>query len=311
MSNAAAFSDRIARRLHHDPATGIFRWRVGQNAGKRAGSPRRDGYWQIRFEGKMWLSHRLAWVYTFSEWPPEMLDHRSGKRDDSALVNVRAATRSLNSRNKHRHRDGRLPGACFDKSSGRWYAQITHNGERFYLGTFATEAEASARFMEAVALRDAGLSFAHLLHTRRPGRRAVKTRRSRRSPEGRYLATVTHRGEDWYLGTFDSEADAQARIDTAEALRDAGESIDHLRCPQPIARGVYRRENGTWRAKIRHEGRDFNLGTFATEAEALERYNAAVALRDAGLSFVHLLTARPALIRAAAEPTPRARSTAG
>lgn len=55
MTGAAAFSDRIARRLHHDPVTGIFRWRDGPNAGKRAGSPRRDGYWQIRFEGKMWL----------------------------------------------------------------------------------------------------------------------------------------------------------------------------------------------------------------------------------------------------------------
>lgn len=169
----------------------------------------------------MWLSHRLAWVYTFSEWPPEMLDHRSGKRDDSALVNVRAATRSLNSRNKRRHRDGRLPGAS--RSGDRWCAQIEHDGRRSWLGMFDTEAEASTRYMEAAALRDAGLSFDHLT-------RPMPRRSPHRGRSGKWMAAIRHGGRDWYLGTFDTEGEAQARIDTAETLRDAGLSFDHLVC---------------------------------------------------------------------------------
>lgn len=152
-----------------------------------------------------------------------MLDHRSGKRDDSALVNVRAATRSLNARNKQRHRDGRLPGACFDKSSGRWCGLITHKGAVAWLGMFDCEAEASARCMEAVALRDAGLSFDHL--TRPMPRRSPRRGRSRR-----WMAVIRHDGRDWYLGTFDSEAEAGERITIADALRDAGKSFDHLVC---------------------------------------------------------------------------------
>lgn len=143
--------------LVYDPVTGIFTNRVTRNSraliGAEAGKDRLDGYRDIKINHKIYLTHRLAWLYVHGEWPADQIDHINGVRSDNRIDNLRVVTnkqngenQTLRSNNTSGHR-----GVTWDKVNGKWMAQIKHHGKIHHLGYFSILEEAAAA---AKAMRD-------------------------------------------------------------------------------------------------------------------------------------------------------------
>lgn len=147
----------LLERLHYDPITGQFTWRVTRGraakAGDVAGSPDRDGYTVIylRADGRQhaYRAHRLAWFYIYGSWPDADIDHISpDRKDDNRLIALREATRSQNMANTLAHKDSRtgVKGVTYDRRRGKYCARIMKEGKKRWLGSFDTAAAAGAAY---------------------------------------------------------------------------------------------------------------------------------------------------------------------
>lgn len=88
-------AESLKRILSYDPVEGIFRWlvsRKGTKAGSVAGGIRKtsDGnaYLYIRIDGIDYAGHRLAWLFTYGEWPVTRLTFKNGRPADCRLENL-------------------------------------------------------------------------------------------------------------------------------------------------------------------------------------------------------------------------------
>lgn len=146
--------------LRYDPHTGKLFWstrRFGVKLGKEAGRERRDGYRDIKIFGKLYLSHRLVWLYVRGRWPEKFIDHINGNKADNRIENLRECSHSQNSAN----RPAQLNNKCGLKgvhkvkwSSGktRWKAQIFITRDKspkevIYLGCYKSKSKAHAAYI--------------------------------------------------------------------------------------------------------------------------------------------------------------------
>lgn len=142
----------LKSQLHYDPETGIFtrivstsnRVKVGDIAGRK----HNFGYLQIQVNGKLYLSHRLAWLYVYGEFPLNDIDHINMIRDDNWIENLREATRSENlfNRGSNKTNTSGFKGVSFNKASNKWVAQAKLNGKKQGLGYFSTPELASEAY---------------------------------------------------------------------------------------------------------------------------------------------------------------------
>ncbi len=94
--------ERLKELLHYDPETGVFtklvsrtgRWPAGEVSGT-TGPGRR----QIQLDGKIYRSHRLAFLYMTGRWPEHGVDHIDGNNSNNSWENLREATQSINGKN--------------------------------------------------------------------------------------------------------------------------------------------------------------------------------------------------------------------
>lgn len=151
--------ERLREVLHYDAETGIFTWRITASARARAGCAAGkgdpNGYVRIGFEGRYYLAHRLAWLYTTGELPKLDLDHKDGVRANNRWDNLREANRSQNCQNRKRDRRGTsgLKGAAWSSRHQKWGASITIDKKQKYLGYFDTPEEAHAVYVAAATER--------------------------------------------------------------------------------------------------------------------------------------------------------------
>lgn len=140
--------ERLKELLHYDPETGVFTRLVSVGktapAGAALSTPDSQGYIQVRLLGRNYRLHRLAWFYMTGVWP-KVVDHINRLRADNRWANLREVDRRVNNLNC-----ARVVGAkgCY-KVGDRYQARIRHNHQQIYLGTFGTEAEASAAYLDA------------------------------------------------------------------------------------------------------------------------------------------------------------------
>lgn len=146
--------DGLKSLLAYDAETGAFTWRKprgGQVAGSQAGCLNRNGYTEITVHRRIYKAHRLAWLYTYGEWPPAEIDHINGNKSDNRLANLRPATRAQNVANTALRSDSAsgVKGVHWSGSSRKWQAQIKHNGKSKHLGVYANIEDAAAAYRRA------------------------------------------------------------------------------------------------------------------------------------------------------------------
>lgn len=145
--------ERLFEVLDYDGDTGSFRWKIAYGRGHSrtipgtiAGGYDKNGYWRIACDGRTYFAHRLAWFYVYGRWPVLLIDHIDLDPDNNRISNLREATYSQNGCNAKRavKSTSGLKGVYLHKKWKKWVAQITREGEFFYLGGHATREDAFA-----------------------------------------------------------------------------------------------------------------------------------------------------------------------
>lgn len=141
--------DRLKELVEYDPVTGIFTAKIrrgvvrrGQQLGYLDPS---NGYYRIGLDHQLHYAHRLAWLYVYGEWP-QVIDHIDQYRTNNAINNLRNVTQSENIANQRPkgHRD-----VGVQKRGNKYRSMIMVQGKQIHLGTFTSEAEASAKRQDA------------------------------------------------------------------------------------------------------------------------------------------------------------------
>src|ERR1700744_6235090 len=136
--------------LNYCPETGIFtwRWRLGypnswnaKKAGKPAGYTNEIGYVYIGIHKKLYLAHRLAWLYMTGEWPTEVVDHRDGQPSNNTFSNLRQASNAQNVGCGRKRRNNTTGYTGVRKVNNKWKSLIVFEGRIMHLGYFETAEE--------------------------------------------------------------------------------------------------------------------------------------------------------------------------
>jgi hypothetical protein len=138
--------ERLKELLHYNPETGIFTWRVCRQAiknGSVAGTVNGRHYVQIVLDRRIYLAHRLAWLYMRGAFPSS-IDHRDGNPSNNAWNNLRLATALQNGKNRKRSTKNTtgFKGVSWWRKVGKYAAEIRVDGKRIWLGHFDTAHEA-------------------------------------------------------------------------------------------------------------------------------------------------------------------------
>ena len=152
-------ADQLRAVLDYDPTTGIFTWRdrpdirPSANAGRRgtvAGTTNsKHGYIAICIHGRLYLGHRLAWLYVYGRWPAEEIDHINEVRTDNGIANLRESTHRQNNTRSKARKDNKSGVLGVFSCGKHWQAQIMHLGVKYHLGVYATIEEAKTARDEA------------------------------------------------------------------------------------------------------------------------------------------------------------------
>ena len=139
----------IEQYFDYDKNTGDFIRKISisqTKAGDKAGYVKKsDGYVYIRFLGKIYTAHRLAWIMSYGQNPKSDIDHVNCIRSDNRIDNLRLATRSLNLHNssaRSRNSSGHKGIKFVSKGKRKWMAMVMINYKQHYIGVFHTIEEA-------------------------------------------------------------------------------------------------------------------------------------------------------------------------
>ena len=145
-----ASREELLSVLRYEPETGRFFWKVcvgttGQ-AGSEAGTINPEGYVTILYKRRGYRAHRIAWLFTYGEWPPEVIDHVDGNPTNNRISNLRACEEWQNAGNKGPNKNNTtgIRGVTFHKGDRKFHARFRGK----YSGSFDTIEEAGARYEE-------------------------------------------------------------------------------------------------------------------------------------------------------------------
>ena len=141
--------------LDYDANTGVFVWKIRPSKAVKAGNvagcvEKRIGYVTIGIAGRIYKAHRLAWLYTYGQWPKGLIDHINGEKSDNKINNLRDVFADGNSQNvrkpNSRNKSGFMGVIWFQS---KWRASMSVNGKSKWLGDYATPEEAHQVYLEA------------------------------------------------------------------------------------------------------------------------------------------------------------------
>lgn len=149
--------ERLKELVTYFPTTGEMTWNVDRSrnkAGSRVGHRTQKGYVLVGIDKKLYLRHRLAWLYVNGVWPTAFIDHVNGIKGDDRLENLREAEHSQNIANSKRHTDNKsgVKGVHFHPQTGKWRVQLGGKATR-HVGLFESKAEAADAYEKAARER--------------------------------------------------------------------------------------------------------------------------------------------------------------
>lgn len=156
--------ETLLQILTYNPRTGEFHWKQrGANlfnksdkypfqgtakrwnkrySGKRAGTVFSSGgdrlEEKISIFNRTYLSHRLAWLYVYGDFPKDEIDHIDGNPTNNSIKNLRSATSQENKKNMCRPKTNTsgVIGVGWRKCRKKWRATISLNNKQLHLGYF-------------------------------------------------------------------------------------------------------------------------------------------------------------------------------
>lgn len=138
---------RLKELLTYDAATGLFTW---NSTGKTAGWSDKK-YRRIRLDGKLYLQHRLVWLYLHGAFPKDQLDHINRDGMDNRPANLRECNNQQNQTNRGSRKgsSSKYVGVYYHKTSGRWRAKLKRHGVYVVCRLFDTEEQARDAYHKA------------------------------------------------------------------------------------------------------------------------------------------------------------------
>ena len=151
--------------LDYDPETGIFIWKErplhhfkdgkkfkagsicnnwnSRYSNKCAGTINGNGYIQFYIKNKVYLAHRLAFLYMEGYWPEYEMDHIDKDPSNNKWDNLRHVSRMCNMQNitKTSKNTTGVSGLIYNKNNSKhkkWSAVLYINNGRIFLGSYAT-----------------------------------------------------------------------------------------------------------------------------------------------------------------------------
>jgi hypothetical protein len=104
-----------------------------------------QGGYAVRYEKR-----KLIFMHRQIRQPPpgRIVDHKNRNRLDNTRDNLRICTHGENTQNAGKIQGAlsRFKGVSYRKERDKYFAQICHNGEPFYLGLFAKETDAARAY---------------------------------------------------------------------------------------------------------------------------------------------------------------------
>lgn len=150
------FQNELKRQYNYDKDTGVFTRLIAKSnrvkVGDVVGYKHPKGYLIIELNGKTYLSHRLAWLYVYGNFPENQIDHINGNKSDNRIENLREATNAENHQNFNRPKSNSksgIIGVYFDSKRNKWYSHITTNGKLKHLGYFQDKYLAEKAYVDA------------------------------------------------------------------------------------------------------------------------------------------------------------------
>ncbi len=137
----------LSKLVHYNPKTGSMTWKKSRgsvSAGMPLKSKHKDGYFMAWVNKKLYLVHRLAWLYVTGEFPKQEIDHINGDRTDNRIKNLQDVSKTENQKNASIRIDNTsgMTGISFRKQTKKWRAYINHNSKIIYLGQFVKKEDA-------------------------------------------------------------------------------------------------------------------------------------------------------------------------
>jgi len=161
--NKAPFTKEFLLQLFdYSPELGILIWKnhwdpvvVKKLKDEIAGNVCKQNhtfYKTVTINEKGYFIHKIIWFLENNEWC-DLIDHIDGNGLNNSISNLRKSNQRLNMWNLKVHRQGRLQGCHFCKTTKMWRAQITIDKKRIHLGRFKTEKEAHEKSKMELKLR--------------------------------------------------------------------------------------------------------------------------------------------------------------
>ena len=116
-------------------------------AGAIAGTSDNKGYRQVMLKGKLYFVHRIIYELETGKNPGKLcIDHINGDGCDNRIENLRLSTIKENNSNQYKHREGKLIGCCYYKTTKKYKSYIVIDKKQKHIGYFMTEQEAHSAY---------------------------------------------------------------------------------------------------------------------------------------------------------------------
>lgn len=146
--------DVVKTLFDYDPEEGVLIWKekpinefrfardykawMTKHAGRKVTYRDSNGYVRVFINGRLWLAHRIIWMWNYGYLPELQIDHIDHNRQNNRLENLRLVTQSQNNANSRlslRSVTG-VTGVTWHTPSKRWRATINLNKKFIEIGRY-------------------------------------------------------------------------------------------------------------------------------------------------------------------------------